>query len=81
MPKTKVTKKGQITIPLEYREEFDLNVGTVVEIKKVNNKLMIEKPMKDIMELKGAWKDVPDKVFEDMKKAWSRWNGKNNDRF
>ena len=30
---TKVTKKGQITIPIEYRKEFKLDIGAVVEIK------------------------------------------------
>ncbi len=73
---TKVTKKGQITIPLEYRKEFKLDIGTVVQIKKSRDGLIIEKPKKDIMSLKGAWKDIPEKVFKDMGKSWSSWNDK-----
>ena len=73
---TKVTKKGQITIPLEYRKEFNLDIGTVVKIKKSKDGLLIVKPGRDIMDLKGAWKDVPKKVFKDMRKSWSSWNDK-----
>ena len=73
---TKVTKKGQITIPLEYRKEFDLYIGTVVKIKKSKEGLLIEKPKKDIMDLKGAWKDIPEKIFDEMRKSWSSWNDK-----
>ena len=73
---TKVTKKGQITIPLEYRREFNLDIGTVVKIKKSKDGLLIEKPKRDIMDLKGAWKDIPEKVFKDMRKSWSSWNDK-----
>lgn len=73
---TKVTKKGQITIPLEYRKELKLDIGTVVKIKKSKDGLIIEKPGKDIMSLKGAWKDIPEKVFKDMRKSWSSWNDK-----
>ena len=73
---TKVTKKGQITIPIEYRKEFKLDIGAVVEIKKSEFGILIKKPKKDIMELKGAWKDIPEKVFKDMRKSWSAWNDK-----
>ena len=73
---TKVTKKGQITIPIEYRKEFNLVIGAVVEIKKSEFGILIKKPKKDIMELKGAWKDIPEKVFKDMRKSWSAWNDK-----
>ena len=78
---TKVTKKGQITIPIEYRKEFKLDIGTVIEIKKSDNGLLIKRPKEDIMDLKGAWKDVPEKVFKDMKKSWGKWNEKPIARF
>jgi len=73
---TKVTKKGQITIPLEYRKEFSLDIGAIVELKKSESGILIKKPRKDIMELKGAWKDIPEKVFKGIRKNWSTWNGK-----
>ena len=73
---TKVTKKGQITIPIEYRKEFKLHVGSVVELKKSEAGIIIKKPKMDIMDLKGAWKDIPEKIFKDTKKEWGSWNDK-----
>ena len=80
---TKVTKKGQITIPVEYRKQLDIGIGTIVMIKRDDNKLLIEKPMAkgEIMKLKGAWKDVSEKVFKDMEKMWGRWNEKSIARY
>lgn len=78
---TKITKKGQITIPLEYRKELNLDIGTVVEIKKSDSRILIEKPAVDIMELRGAWKDMPEKIFKDMKERWGRWNEKGIARY
>jgi len=72
----KITKKGQITIPLQYRREFELDIGSIVTIKNFGRKLVIEKPMKDIMELKGKWRDVDEKIFRDMRKHWGSWNEK-----
>ena len=73
---SKITKKGQITIPLQYRREFQLDIGSIVTLKNVEGKLIIEKPVKDIMDLKGKWKDVDEKVFSNMRKHWGSWNEK-----
>ena len=81
METSKITKKGQITIPLEFRKEFDLHTGEVLQIKKTDSGLLIEKPMKNIMELKGSWKDVNENVFKEMKKKWGKWNEKGIARY
>ena len=73
MFRTRMTKKGQITIPAEYREAMNLETGAVVEIRKESEKLLIRKPRGDIMRLKGSWNDVPKEVFDEMKKSWGRW--------
>ncbi len=78
---TKVTKKGQITIPLEFRKELDLGVGSVVKIRKSNHTLIVEKPKMNLMKLKGTWKDMSGEVFEKMKRSWSRWNEKSPARY
>lgn len=71
--RTKVTKKGQITIPAEYREAMEMKSGAVVEIRKESRRIWIGKPRGDIMRLKGSWADVPKEVFDTMRKSWSRW--------
>jgi len=71
--RTKMTRKGQITIPAEYREAMELEAGAVVEIRKECEKLLIRKPRGDIMRLKGSWNDIPKEVFDAMKRSWSRW--------
>ena len=38
----------------------------------IKDKIMVENPMKDIDELFGAWKDLPDKDLEEIRNAWSR---------
>ena len=73
---SKITKKGQITIPLQYRREFQLDIGSIVTLKNVEGKLIIEKPMKDLMDLKGKWRDVDENVFSNMRKHWGSWNEK-----
>lgn len=78
---TKVTKKGQITIPVEFRNEFQLGVGSVIELKKVDNGILIERPLKDVMSLKGKWADIPEKIFTDMRRHWGKWNEKSIARY
>lgn len=73
MFRTKLTKKGQITIPAEYRTEMNLRTGVVVEIKRIDSRILIQRPRGDIMDLKCKWSNIPSKIFEDMKKAWGRW--------
>ena len=69
MYKTKMTKKGQITIPAEYRKKLGLNTGSVVAVELEDDKLTLEKP-KDLLDLCGAWKDMPEERIKEMRARW-----------
>ncbi|GAB3021739.1 AbrB/MazE/SpoVT family DNA-binding domain-containing protein [Natronobiforma cellulositropha] len=41
----RVGERGQVTLPKELREEFDIGGGDEVEIRKESGKIVIEKPL------------------------------------
>lgn len=43
--KRRVGDRGQVTLPKELREEFDIGGGDEVEIRKESGKIIIEKPI------------------------------------
>lgn len=43
--KRRVGDRGQITLPKELREEFDIDGGDEIEIRKESGKIVIEKPI------------------------------------
>lgn len=43
--KRRVGERGQVTLPKELREEFDISGGDEVEIGKDSGKIVIEKPV------------------------------------
>lgn len=43
--KRRVGDRGQVTLPKELREEFDISGGDEVEIRKESGKIVIEKPI------------------------------------
>ncbi len=43
--KRRVGDRGQVTLPKELREEFDIDGGDEVEIRKESGKIVIEKPV------------------------------------
>ena len=43
--KRRVGDRGQVTLPKELREEFDIGGGDEVEIRKEAGKIIIEKPI------------------------------------
>ena len=49
---SKVTKKGQVTIPSHFRKEHDLGEGAVVAFKETKDGLVIEH-VRDITESAG----------------------------
>jgi len=53
MSYSKVTKKGQITIPVKYRKKYNLKEGVVVTFEETVQGLMI-KPVPDIADSAGA---------------------------
>lgn len=53
MQYSKVTKKGQTTIPLKYREKYKLNEGSIVAFEDTDEGLLL-KPIPDIADSAGA---------------------------
>ena len=49
MSKTLVSKKGQVVIPKEVREELNLTPGTVLEVQVEDRKIVLE-PVKELNE-------------------------------
>jgi len=77
MYKTKITKKGQITLPNEYRKRLDLSTGSVVVVELKKDCLLVQKPKSDLEGLFGAWSDITDKQIKQIKSIWRGWNEKN----
>jgi AbrB family looped-hinge helix DNA binding protein len=62
MGSTKITRKGQITIPKEVREKLSLKVSDKLEVKVVGNFIVMER-FEPFESLKGSLK-IPDKYKE-----------------
>lgn len=77
MYKTKITQKGQITLPNEYREKLDLSTGSVVVVDLKKDHILVQKPKSDLAELFGAWSDITDKQVKQIKNIWRGWDEKN----
>ena len=77
MYKTKITKKGQITLPDDYRKKLDLGVGSVVVLEMGNNQILVQKPKCDLKKLFGAWSDIKEKDVKAIKAIWRGWDEKN----
>ena len=76
MYKTKITKKGQITLPNEYREKLDLSTGSVVVVDLKKDHILVQRPKSDLEELFGAWSGITDKQVKQIKNIWRGWNEK-----
>lgn len=59
MSYSKITKKGQLTVPLTYREKYNLREGVRVAFKETDEGLLL-KPLPDIMESAGALSSYAD---------------------
>jgi len=81
MFKTKITKKGQITLPSDYREKLDLSTGSVVVVDLRKEQIIVQKPKSGLEELFGSWSDITDKQLKQIRTIWSKWNAKNIRRF
>jgi AbrB family looped-hinge helix DNA binding protein len=70
---SKVTKKGQVTIPSQFREEHGFGEGVVVAFKRTRDGLMIE-PVRDITESAGKLSKfgTADEVIRDLIRSRER---------
>ena len=74
---SKMTERGQVTIPQEFRQELKLKAGEKIVFFRENGKLVLE-PMKDIKNLEKlkedlefarrteeAWKEIDEGKYEE----------------
>lgn len=71
---SKVTRKGQITIPVRFRKNNSIREGSSVEILDAGEKLIIE-PVPDLLEQVGCDKGKYDhtktkKILDESRKNW-----------
>jgi AbrB family looped-hinge helix DNA binding protein len=69
-----VTRKGQITIPADFRQKNRIKEGSSVEITDLGQKLIIE-PIPDLLDLVGCDKGKYDpaklrKMLDESRKNW-----------
>lgn len=69
--KTKITRKHQITIPVEIWKKARIAVGDILDISNQSGKIQVEKIDENwdqvMKETRGAWRKHP--VFEEMDDA------------
>lgn len=77
-----VTSKGQVTIPQDVREEFDITAGTRVDFsRRPDGRLELIPLTGSIMDLKGALKwDGPAFTIEQMDDAIGEYLGEEDRR-
>jgi len=70
MSRTKITKKGQMTIPVKYRRKYKLKEGVAVQFKETEAGLVIE-PAPDIADAAGTMAKYGDvrEVLADLMKS------------
>lgn len=71
MPGAKITSKGQVTIPIQVREDLHLDVGDVIEfIKLANGRYEVIASNSKISDLKGLFEASNKKVtIEQMRES------------
>jgi len=70
VPYSKITKKGQMTIPVEYRRKYELKEGVLVAFDETDKGLVI-KAIPDIADSAGVLSEYAelDEVLADLMKA------------
>ena len=83
MNKTKITRKGQVTIPKEIRDMLSLKESDILIVSNKNNKIIMEK-MPPFLELKGSvkvpyeiknlsWKEIEERASQSMAQEADKW--------
>lgn len=77
MPRVKVTRKFQVTIPEHVRRRIGVAVGDELLVKEDGNRIVMEKAV-DIEKLAGAWKHITDTeaFMAEARKLWRTWKPK-----
>lgn len=75
--KVKVTRKFQITIPLEIRKKIDVKIGDELIVKEEEGKIVFIKSP-SLKELAGAWEHIEstEDFMDDARRMWKTWKPK-----
>lgn len=66
-----VTKKGQITIPVELRRKYNITPNTKVEVVEEDGKIVVKK-LTSIYDLAGAGQGDPEEIKSELDEARER---------
>ena len=83
MNKTKITRKGQVTIPKEIRGKLSLKESDILRVSEKNNMIIMEK-ITPFLELKGSvkvpdevknlsWKEIEEKAHQNIAQEADKW--------
>jgi len=73
---SKITSKGQITLPKEVRKLLNVQEGNVIVFEKENDKIVI-KPGRTLRDFKGLLKDTNNgENFDEIRKKAKKYVGK-----
>jgi AbrB family looped-hinge helix DNA binding protein len=71
---SKVTRKGQITIPAEFRRRYKIAEGSYVELRDDDARILVE-PIPDLLDLVGAdsGKYSPHQLKRELDRSRQKW--------
>jgi len=74
VPKVKVTRKYQVTIPEEVRHKTGVRVGDELLVREEEEKIVMERPI-DIEKLAGSWSHIEstERFMEEVRGLWKTW--------
>ena len=83
MNKTKITRKGQVTIPKEIRGKLSLKESDILSVSEKNNMIIMQK-LTPFLELKGSvkvpdevknlsWKEIEEKAHQNIAQEADKW--------
>ncbi len=72
LPRARIKRKGQITIPKEIRTEFGLQEGAIVEFTKEKDKIVI-RPLPPLEPAEPVGEEEQKKLLEELEALRRRW--------
>ena len=72
MSHVKVKRKGQVTIPVDLREKFNLHEGSVLEVEERDNAILL-KPAPPLQAGKVAGEDEYKQILRELESLRKNW--------
>jgi AbrB family looped-hinge helix DNA binding protein len=71
---SKVTRKGQITIPAEFRRRYKIAEGSYVELRDDESRILVE-PIPDLLDLAGvdSGRYDPRQLKKELDRSRQKW--------